>query len=225
MTAARRLAEQGPAQGELVIAEEQHAGRGRDGRSWISERGGLYFTMLLNPKVPLPLGGRVLVGASLALARTLNKSYGVQARLKWPNDVLIGDKKVAGMLADTQTESDLISRCNLGIGVNVNNRPDISGSCSLSEAAGMSLCRRDLLVTFLGELERTMARFTQEDLLREWKSLSSTIGQRVKIATPRGTVTGEAVDIDSTGALVVEESGRRQTLFYGDCHHLGRPDS
>ena len=223
MTVARRLAEQDAPQGSVVIAEEQNAGRGRDGRSWISEKGGLYFTWLLSPKVPLPLGGRILIGASLALARTLKEKYGVQTSLKWPNDVMIGEKKVAGMLADTLTESDLISRCNLGIGVNVNNHPVLSHSCSLAKVVGRPLSRRNLLVSFLHEFERTWAQYMREDLISEWKSLSSTIGRRVKIATPRGTVTGRAVDIDSTGALVVEERGQRQILFYGDCHHIGRP--
>lgn len=222
MTVARKLADEGHARGTLVIAEKQLAGRGRDGRSWVSESGGLYFTILLAPKVPLPLGGRILIGASLALARTLRGKYGLQAQLKWPNDVLIGDKKVAGMLADTQTESDLISRCNLGIGINVNNRPDVPDSYSLAELLGRSVSRKDLLLSFLEELERTMDRYTREDLVSEWKSLSSTVGRRVKIATPRGSVTGKAVDVDSTGALVVEEGGRRQILYYGDCHHIGR---
>jgi BirA family biotin operon repressor/biotin-[acetyl-CoA-carboxylase] ligase len=224
MTIARRLADQGGSRGSLVIAEKQRAGRGRDGRSWISEKGGLYFTWLLSPKVPLPLGGRILIGASVALARTLNRKYGLQTRLKWPNDVMIGVKKVAGMLADTVAESDLISRCNLGVGVNVNNRPAVAHSCSLSEVVGRPLSRRELLVSFLHEFERTRTQYMREDLVSEWKSLSSTIGQRVKIATPRGTVTGNAVDIDSTGALVVEEKGQRHTLFYGDCHHIGRSD-
>lgn len=225
MTMARRLADEGHDRGTLVIAEKQRAGRGRDGRSWESETGGLYFTLLLAPKVPLPLGGRILLGASLALARTLRNRYGVRARLKWPNDVLIGEKKVAGMLADTRTESDLISRCNLGIGVNVNNRPDVPDSCSLADMLGRSVTRKDLLIAFLDELERTMDRYTREDLISEWKSLSCTIGRRVKIATPRGSVTGRAVDVDSTGALIVEEGGQRQVLYYGDCHHIGRQNT
>jgi BirA family biotin operon repressor/biotin-[acetyl-CoA-carboxylase] ligase len=228
MAAARRLAEKDHPQGTLVVADRQLEGRGRNGRTWVSEKGGLYFTLLLEPRIAPPLAGRILIASSLALARTLRSDYAVKAELKWPNDIMVGDRKVAGMLADSQTESDLISRYNLGIGINVNNQTSgvVEGSCSLVDILGRSLSRRDLLVAFLDELARTMVLIESKDLLSEWKSLSSTIGRRVRVTSTRGSVAGRAVDIDACGALVVEqEAGQRRMIFYGDCHHMEREGS
>ena len=223
MDIAHQKARAGEDEGTVILAKAQKKGRGRLGRKWVSYSGaGLYFAIILKPDIKHHDAPKVTLLSALSVAEVLKKSYRLNAHIRWPNDVLIGDKKVAGMLADTQTESDLISRCNLGIGINVNNRPDVPDSYSLADMLGRSVSRKDLLMSFLEELERTMDRYTREDLVSEWKSLSSTIGRRVKIATPRGSVTGKAVDVDSTGALVVEEGDHRHILYYGDCHHIGR---
>ncbi|HUV07383.1 MAG TPA: biotin--[acetyl-CoA-carboxylase] ligase [Spirochaetia bacterium] len=221
MEEARLLAEKGCPDGTLVIAGRQRRGRGRGQRVWISEEGGLYFTLVLRPDLPLMQAHRALFGASVALAETLRKHYGLEARIKWPNDVLVGGKKIAGMLADIQSRSDMIRYLNLGIGINVNNDPGdlFPESCSVSGLTGRRVPRKGLLLSFLRELDDWRRRPEDGSLIRAWKSLSATIGCPVRIVSPGGQVTGTAVDVDETGALIVEgPDGGRKRVFYGDCH-------
>ncbi len=222
MELARKLAQQECPAGTIVVAERQTRGRGRMDRTWQSDPGGLYFTLVLRHRIPLPYAYRLVFAGSLALAETLSRLYGLRAEIKWPNDILVGNRKVSGILADTQVESDLLRYLNLGIGVNVNNDAQsiFPGTTSVHRILGKPASRHDILAGFLKNIERRLDTPAGDDLMGEWKSRSATLGKAVKIVTPYETINGRAVDVDRAGALIVEQSdGVRKRIICGDCLH------
>ncbi len=206
----------------VVVADSQTRGRGRLERPWRSEQGGLYFTVVLRPELPPAQCGPVVLAAGLDMARAVERLLGVNVGLKWPNDLLVGEMKLAGFLAQMEGEADRVSFLNIGVGVNVNNDPPqlAPGGVSLAGLAGRSVSRRDLLIVFLDLFEARMTDFSSENAVREWKKRSVTLGRRVVVRTVRDTVEGVARDVDPDGALVVETAdGFRRTVAHGDCFH------
>ncbi|MEM1691470.1 MAG: biotin--[acetyl-CoA-carboxylase] ligase [Thermofilaceae archaeon] len=223
---AAALAEAGAGEGTVVVAEEQTAGRGRLGRSWVSPRGGLWFTVLLRPE-SLRLSHLLSLTAGVAVARSLRELFGVDAGLKWPNDVLVEGRKVAGILVEGSVEADRIRYALLGVGINVNNDlpPELRGSASsLKEFTGRPLPRVPLLLKVLKELDRAYSSLRSgavESVLGEWRRLSVTLGKRVKVLSSDGVFEGVALDIDEWGGLLVESRDGGQRVFYaGDIVHL-----
>lgn len=230
MDAARELAKKGASEGTIVLAEAQTKGRGRLGRQWLSPRGGIYFTLILRPRISPLHAPRLNLAASVAVATAIRKLLGLRAELKWPNDVLIKGKKVCGILAEIDAEMDIINFINLGIGINVNT--PITGlektATSLKEELGREVSRKELLVALLKELEAWQAKIMEQDLLERWKSLSATLNRQVKIIASGEVIEGLAVDIDDTGALIVRgKDGSLKKALAGDCVHLRemRPDN
>jgi len=221
MEDARILADGESPHGTLVVAERQTRGRGRAGRSWLSETGGLYFTRIERRRLPVALSSRLLLAASLAIAHTLERLYGLEARLKWPNDVLLGDRKIAGMLGDTRAEGAEVHHINLGVGINVNNSPGllVPSAVSVAELIGRNVSRRELLSALVEEMDRRSGHLEGEELIGEWKSRSATIGRNVEVITPGGVIKGRAVDIDESGALLVRTPEAVSKVYMGDCTH------
>jgi len=220
METARRLARDGCPAFTVVVAEAQTGGRGRLGRTWVSEAGGVYFTVVLRPALPPQLAFRVNFAASTVLARVLRRRYDVDARVKWPNDILIDGRKVCGLLAEMEAEADAVRFVNIGIGLNANNDPPQvpAGAVSLRQALGRRVSRRDLLAEFLDALEERMDTGGLENAVAEWRPYAITLGRRVQVATGRETLEGIAVDVDDNGALVlVLADGTRRAVIYGDC--------
>ncbi|MHC1579031.1 MAG: biotin--[acetyl-CoA-carboxylase] ligase, partial [Dehalococcoidia bacterium] len=120
MDAARELAKKGAAEGTIVIAEAQTRGRGRLNREWLSPAGGIYFTIILRPRISPAYAPRINLMASVAVAATIKKLFGLKVGLKWPNDVLIEGRKVCGILAEMDAEMDVVNFVNAGIGINAN---------------------------------------------------------------------------------------------------------
>ena len=225
MEPARKLARSGCPHFTVVVAERQSAGRGRLNRSWHSVSGGLYFTMVLRRQIPPALSPRLNLCTSLVLAEILRKEYDIPAVVKWPNDVLVDGKKIAGILAEMEAEADRVSYVNIGVGVNVNNAPprDESGAVSMQQLTGNVVSRKRLLATFLDCFEARLesVSMNMESVIRTWKSLSITLGRQVKIVTLQGETKGRAIDVDSTGSLILElADGTLQTILYGDCFHM-----
>jgi BirA family biotin operon repressor/biotin-[acetyl-CoA-carboxylase] ligase len=220
MEVARHLAAEGHPHGTLVLADRQEQGRGRAQRKWVSEPGGLYMTRVLKPDLPPQMINRVLFAASLALAHSLRRLYSLDSHLKWPNDLLVGERKVAGFLADAEVRGNSVRYVNLGVGVNVNNNPRKSetGSDSLARIVGKRLSRKELLCAFLDELDDSLLRLDTTELLRAWKAHSSTIGRIVRVVSPGEAIVGKAEDIDETGRLIVTDNeGEKHKIYSGDC--------
>jgi BirA family biotin operon repressor/biotin-[acetyl-CoA-carboxylase] ligase len=222
--AARELAERGVAEGAVVVAEVQEAGRGRLGRSWHSAAGGIYATVVLRPP---PRALRALsLAASVAVARVLGL-LGLDAKVKWPNDVQVSGRKVCGVLVEAAAEPGGAVYALVGIGLNVNNElpPELAGAAAtLRGLLGKPVPRLPLLLKLLEELDDVYARVREgrwSEVLREWRGRSSTLGRIVRVETPEGAFTGLAVDVSEDGALLVRmESGELREFHAGDVVHL-----
>ena len=206
----------------VVIAGRQMAGRGRLNRQWLSEEGGLYFTLVLRPDIPLSASFRINFLASLTLAQMLRETYGVAADVKWPNDILVDDRKLSGMLSELEAEADRVFFINIGMGINVNNDP--AGveppAISLKKILGRELSRIELLSRFLEEFEERLQNVELETVISEWKQYTVTLQRPVRIVTRQEETEGLAIDVDDNGALVVElADGSTKKIIYGDCFH------
>lgn len=223
MVVARELARKGAKEGTIVIAESQTRGRGRLGQEWLSPKGGIYFTLVLRPKISPAYAPRINLMASVAVARTIRKLFGLKAELKWPNDVLIEGRKVCGILAEMEAEMDKVNFINLGIGINANTSTSQyeKMATSLKEELRKEISRKQLLNSLLKEIAKQQALLSENKLLEEWKRLSATLNKRVKIVAPGEEITGRAIDIDTNGALVIKgKDGSLRSVIAGDCIHL-----
>lgn len=206
-------ARQGAPDLSLVIADAQTSGRGRKDRRWVAGRGeALLCSVILGPMAargPLPL----LVG--VAVAEAIDRRTGVSAALKWPNDLLHGDRKLGGILCEAVGE-----RTVAGIGVNVAGRPEGLDAVSLAEAGAMRLDRADLAAGILDQIDGALR--APEAALERWRKLSATLGSEVRIEMADGsTLLGAAEDIEPSGALIVREAGGSvRTVTAGDVTHL-----
>jgi len=223
MDAARELAKKGAGEGTIVIAEAQTRGRGRLSREWLSPEGGIYFTLILRPRISPAYAPRINLMAAVAVAATIRKLFGLKAELKWPNDVLIGGRKVCGILAEMDAEMDIINFVNVGIGINANTSvPQFEKTAtSLKDAVGEEISRKEFLSALLVEINQWQALLMEVNLLEEWKKLSVTLNKDVRILSPGELIAGKAIDIDTTGALIIKEgTGSLKKALAGDCIHL-----
>jgi BirA family biotin operon repressor/biotin-[acetyl-CoA-carboxylase] ligase len=222
MDAAKELARKGCPDYTTVIAGRQTSGRGRLDRQWSSEKGGLYFTMILRPDLPPVLSFRVGFLASLTLARILNEMFGLDVRVKWPNDLLVDERKICGMLSELEAEADRVSFINIGIGLNVNNDPPPNepAATSLKMTLGRRVSQKEILFRYLDSFEAQMQAAAYDDVIDRWKHYTVTLNRHVRVVTTRDVFTGKAVDVDDTGALILECSdGSLKTIRFGDCFH------
>jgi BirA family biotin operon repressor/biotin-[acetyl-CoA-carboxylase] ligase len=222
MARAVELARDGCADFSVVVADVQTQGRGRLQRKWQSDAGGLYFTLVIRPGIPPGVAPLLNLAAAVDLACVLKQSYGIDAQLKWPNDVLVDGAKIAGILSLMEAESDLVNFVALGIGININTAPGHLDQpvTSLCRLIGRSTSRSEFLKAFLELFHQRLARDFPADVIAEWKQLSSTLGQRVEIHTTTCVYEGIAVDIEASGALVIKTAhGDMQSIVFGDCFY------
>jgi BirA family biotin operon repressor/biotin-[acetyl-CoA-carboxylase] ligase len=215
--------------GLVIIAEEQTGGIGRMGRAWVSPSGGIWITIILKPRIPIDHVFMVTMAGSVAVARAIRKEFDLGALIKWPNDIFIGNKKVAGLLLELSAEADIIHHCLLGIGIDVNvplNQfsPELQKEItSISAELGHEVDRATFLARILKEFENRFLLIESGEydaIVREWKSLSCTLEQRVHITTMKNSFEGDAIDIDEYGALIIrKDNGKIERVIAGDCFH------
>lgn len=223
---ARELAEAGAPDGLVVVAETQRAGRGRLGRAWSSPAGGIWFSLLLRPRLLPSAAAMLTLGAAVAAAEATEAVAGITCGIKWPNDLLVNGRKVAGILTEMSAELDQLNYIVLGVGLNANFAaallPDglLVRATTLMEEKGEKISRAAWLGAFLNRCEhwrRLLETGARQRLISAWRSRSVTLGQSVTVTTPAARFSGRAVDIDSDGALVVEtEDGARVRVAAGD---------
>ena len=222
MDTAKDLARKNCPDFTVVIAGRQTEGRGRLNRQWLSDNGGLYFTLVLRPEIPVPISSRVNFLASLTLVRVLREMYQIEANVKWPNDILVDDRKLSGMLSELEAEADRVFFINIGMGINVNNDPVgvEPGAISLKKLLGREISRNRLLAGFLDKFENRLKNADFENAISEWKQYTVTLQRPVRIVTQREVSEGLAVDVDENGALIVKlADGSFKKIIYGDCFH------
>jgi len=222
---AEALALQGASEGVVVVCEEMWGGRGRMGRRWSAGKGGLWFTVLLRP--PQLKNLHILsLATGLSVARALKVLFSVEARVKWPNDVLIGEKKVCGVLVEARAEADKIHHLLLGVGVNINNElPEElrETATSLRDVLGFNAPRAPLLREILLNIDsyyHTIISGEVDKVVKEWKEWSSTLGKSVRILTLDKTIEGIAIDVDNDGTLLLDTGKGIERVAAGDVIHL-----
>jgi len=227
---AYQLALSGAREGEMVISESQQKGRGRLGRHWFSPPSlNLYLSVILRPKIPPQQASLITLMAAVATADAIEKFSGLLPSIKWPNDILLRGRKVAGLLNEIHSEMDRIHFVILGIGVNVNMDEKMfpkeirSSATSLKDEMGQPISRKIFLSRLLEELERWYAIFLEEGdhaVLKAWRERAQIKGRSVKVTSFGEALTGIAVDVDSDGALILEtKNGERKRVVAGDVEY------
>ncbi len=224
---ARQLAENGAGEGELVIAEAQTQGRGRLGRLWQSPPfANLYISLILRPRLPPAWAPQITLMAAVALVETVAPFIGQVVTIKWPNDILVGGKKLAGILTEAASGSGRIDYVILGIGVNLNYRfaamPDeLRGrAISIAEITGKSISRELFLRRLIQGLDRCygeLEEFGFAPLAPRWEAHFGLRGKHVRVEWLNQVVTGRAIGIDRDGALLIEDQqGACQRVIAGE---------
>jgi BirA family biotin operon repressor/biotin-[acetyl-CoA-carboxylase] ligase len=222
MDIARELAKKQCPHFTVVIAGRQKKGRGRLKRTWLSSEGGLYFTVVVRPKIPPVLSPRVNFAASMSLVQTLRNMFNINAMVKWPNDVLVEGKKISGMLSEMEAEMDRVGFFSIGLGINVNNDPTPYEpmATSLKKILGKEVSRIEVLKSFLDHFEDAIKDTDFDHVVSEWKKYTETLNRHVRIVTTHDVSEGLAVDVDDDGALILKlPDGTLKRIIYGDCFH------
>ena len=219
MDVAREEAVAGAPHGAVVFAEEQTAGRGRFGRRWVSPAGkNLYFTLILRPDAGRLRALSMVV--PLAVCRAVEAVTSLRPVIKWPNDILVGGRKLSGILIEGESSGAELLYALAGIGLNVNDPiddPEIAGiATSLSREAGEDTPRETVLAALLNELEDSY-NAAPGDLYSGWRSRITTLGQSVRLTFRDEVYEGTAEDVDDEGSLILRlADGTRRTFEAGE---------
>ena len=224
---AMKIASNDKENGTVIISKKQTMGRGRMKRKWKSPTGGIWMSIIIHPKFDVSYTTLVPIATSLALCMAIEKILKIKPELKWPNDVTLKGKKVAGVLVDTSIISNEIENVVLGIGINfkikphelastIKKTPNFYGVATLVKKNEKAL---PLVQQFLYELENVFQLINSRRIKKiksEWTKRSSTIGRNVSIITSEGNVNGKAVKIDSDGALIISKGKKTEKILVGD---------
>ncbi len=223
MDAAFALGLKNAPEGTVVLAESQTKGRGRLGRGWASPKGkGVYMSIILRPKLLPTEVAQLTLLCGVALSTAIKNIFGLTASIKWPNDVFIDGKKIAGILTELNAETDRVKFVVVGIGLNVNTKSDTlpQGATSLRSELKRSVSRIAVTQEILREIEKWYLRLQDEgfsSILKKAKELSITLNKRVKAMDSNGPIEGVAVDIDKDGGLLIrKDSGVLIKRMAGD---------
>ncbi|MFL5796755.1 MAG: biotin--[acetyl-CoA-carboxylase] ligase [Actinomycetota bacterium] len=211
-------ARDGAPEWSLVVAGHQTAGRGRLGRRWVSRPGeALLFSLVLRPDMPPEQALLLTLLAGTAMARACREA-GLEVGCKWPNDLLLAEAKIGGILSEAAVSRGRIEHVVLGVGVNIGEAPDVVGAGALQ-----GVRPAPLLAAFLGGFRAVYGSGPAfgGEVLRAYRPLCATLGRRVRATTTDGgTVEGVAVDLDDRGGLVVDTGTGRATVAFGEVRHL-----
>ena len=222
---AKELAEEGHPSGTLVVADRQEAGRGRRGRSWDSPSGtGIFMTLLLKPEMNPNHASMLTLVAAMAVARAISKCAGTEALIKWPNDIVIGGKKICGILTEMSAQFDFINHIVIGIGINVHNEhfpeeiAETAGSIFLQ--TGKRIRRAELIEQILEQFEHYYAIFMETEdlsgLVREYNSILVNMNKSVRVLDPKEPFEGKARGITKKGELIVDTWESRKMVSSGE---------
>ena len=217
---ARSLADEGAPEWTLVAAAHQTEGRGRLGRGWVDEPGeALMFSVVLRPDLRAERGGLIPLLAGWALAVACREATGLEARCKWPNDLMVGEGKAGGIIAESKLSGDGIEHVVLGIGVNVAAAPAVAGAAAIGDVEPAEVLE-SFLIAFAGRYEPGHPAFPGATLAG-YREVCATIGTRVRATTNSGLVVeGEAVDLDDAGGLVVRTDDGLEVVRFGHVEQL-----
>jgi len=218
---ARHKARQGVKEGTVIVAEEQTAGRGRIKRLWLSPRGSVALSIILYP--PLAYLPSLIMVASLAVARSIEQVTGLKAKIKWPNDVLVNDKKICGILVESDVRGNKVDYAVIGIGINVNlelsDFPQIAPmATSLSRELGSDVPRLKIVRSLLAEAEKLyLALAAGDSVFKQWRDRLVTLGMKVQVSLGETNYKGVAESVAADGSLLLRQSdGSLLKIVAGD---------
>jgi len=215
--------------GTIVIAEKQTAGRGRLERKWTSPQGGIWFSLIIHPKFDVSTSTLVPIAGAVALAKSIKSILNIDVSVKWPNDITLHGKKVAGMLVDASFQANNIDYLVLGIGINfdidskklekrLSKSPNFYGVDSLRKK-GDTIPPKSLLKEFLVQFEKILASLHKGEkskIVKEWMKRAEKLGKKITINTSNGKISGISKGIDNDGALKLKTSKGIMKIFVGD---------
>jgi BirA family transcriptional regulator, biotin operon repressor / biotin---[acetyl-CoA-carboxylase] ligase len=220
---ARQMAEQGAEEGTVVVSETQTRGKGRLGRKWITRLGGLWMSVILKPSIDPMHASSITLLAAVSVTKAL-RGAGLDAVIKWPNDVLVNGKKICGILTEMSAETDAVNFIILGIGVNVNNDVPLETATTMRAELGREVDRVKFTQSLLETLEEDYLTFRSEGftpILWSWRRYSDTLGRAVEVTYQDEVIRGVAQDVDEDGSLLVKtQGGSIRKIVSGDCRHL-----
>ncbi|ADZ09014.1 biotin/acetyl-CoA-carboxylase ligase [Methanobacterium lacus] len=229
---AKYLAEEGAEDGTVVVAEIQNKGKGRRGKTWISPPGGIWMSVILRPEIPPHRASQLTLVTGVVVAKTIKEELNIDVGIKWPNDILIGKKKVCGILTEVNATLDKVNYLVVGIGIDMNvDVPMLpsdlqKGATSLKNELNTEINGALLVQRFLQNFENIYNDFKDgkfPEILDEWRAMSSTIGTSVEVRTRGKRVQGYAVGINKEGILIIEmEDGSLRKMISGECLHLNK---
>ena len=215
--------------GTIVIAEKQLGGKGRLNRKWYSPNGGIWISIIIHPEFEISNATIIPIATSLALYNAIEKIYKIKTNVKWPNDITIDGKKIAGMLIDTSVQGNKIESIVLGVGINfkvntiqieklLKNTPNFYGAASLFSLES-KVQQIDLLVQFLFELEKIiedLIKGKKKSIVKKWSNNTTMFGKQISINTNNGKISGIATKIDLDGGLIIKTKIKNVKIFVGD---------
>lgn len=213
------MAKEGAPEGTVLIANRQLRGRGRCGRVWISPPGNIYMSILIKPQCKAQDGTFITLLSGVAVACAI-RECGVSARVKWPNDIVVKNKKLCGILCESELENGNINFMVVGIGVNMIlsniHLPELKNAISLSEC-GVNMSRRELIRAILKQFERLYSAFLEgrkEDIRKMYLEISLPKGKVISIKTEKKIIRGRFWDVDRDGAIVIlDNEGKRRKIY------------
>jgi len=213
-------------EGTLIIADVQTSGRGRKNRNWHSPEGGLWFSVVLYPHIPPQKAMLITMTCSISAAQAIKEITGLKPVIKWPNDLLINDKKVCGILTELDAEIDRINYTIVGIGINVNNSLDDclkKKATSLIKETGSKISSVKLLRSFLKYMDKNYCKLISDDYgyIRDlWFSYSNIIGKEILVRDEKDVTAGVVLDVDNDGCLILENNDGVKRILSGDIEYM-----
>ena len=222
----REVASFGAPEGTIVLAETQTAGRGRSGNKWFSPLGGLWFSLILRPKLHVPDATGLTFMAGLAVAEVLEQTYNLKVKTKWPNDVLLNGKKVCGILTESSLAEDRVNFVVVGIGLNANFVPEQAlpekmskMATSLEAELERKIELEELLRKLLERMETVYDTYLAKGsvhIVGEWKKFAAFLGSEIRVISENEEVKGLALNVDNQGALILKLQDGAIRRIFGD---------
>ena len=223
---AKELIKKNAEEGTIVVADIQTKGRGRKDRSWFSPEGGLWFSVILYPNIPTQYAMLITMATSISIVQAIKELTGLSAVIKWPNDLLLEGKKICGILTELDAELDRINYSVVGVGINVNNVLEdelCNKANSIFNIYNSKISRVDLLRLIIKYLDVNYAKLISNDYnyIRElWFENTDIIGRNVRLKLEKYEIEGIVIDIDDTGALILENIDKKIKIVSGDLEFI-----
>jgi len=222
----KKLIKDGVEEGTVVISDVQLSGRGRKNRTWSSPEGGLWFSVILYPNLHPKDGMLLTMTSSVSIAQGIKEKTGLKSIIKWPNDLLIKDKKVCGILTEIDAEQDKIKYAIVGIGINVNNEleKDLKKTATtLKKEIGTIIKKEELFIAILKNFDENYNKLFSKgaDFIRNlWLAHSNIIGKKIKVKNDGSVIIGKVKNVDNTGCIILETRDGIITIDNGDVEYL-----